>query len=121
MSGEQSGYDRRRHKRMNYNFPVQLQQLPQSSSAQIHNSISKDISEAGLQISSFYFYPVEHKMMLDLKLSEDSAPVRSLGRVIWISQIPYQEQYRIGIKFDELNEDCRLNLKRALSDYSPAD
>jgi len=121
MAGEQSGYDRRRHRRINCNFPVQLKQLSQSSTSQIHNSVSKDVSESGMQILSFYFYSVKHKIMLDLKLSEDSAPVRSLGRVIWISQIPYQEQYRIGIEFDELNEDYTMHLKRVLSDYSPAD
>jgi len=106
--------ERRKFARIKSDFPVQQRLMPQGNSQRIHNSISKDLSEGGIQLSSFYFYPVNTRIMLDVFLACDEEPVHATGKVVWIEQIPYQERYKIGVQFSDVNEDSRQYLHRLM-------
>lgn len=107
--------ERRRFVRVSADLPVKLKQIPQNNPVQIQNAISCDISEGGVQVWSFYFYPVQSRQMLEILLSPDTEPVRSVGTVVWIRQLPYQDRYKLGIEFSEMNEDGRLNLRELIA------
>lgn len=108
--------ERRKFARVQSDFPVQQRLMPQGNTQRIHNSISNDLSEGGIQLSSFYFYPVNSKIMIEVFLAWDEEPVHATGKVIWIEQIPHQERYRIGVEFSDLNEDNRSYLHRLIKD-----
>ncbi|MBU4305497.1 MAG: PilZ domain-containing protein [Candidatus Omnitrophica bacterium] len=116
MAGGASFVERRRFLRLNSDCPVQLKQMPQNYPVQIHNSISEDISEGGLQLSSFYFYPVHCKLLVELFVSQEAEPIKVVGRVVWVEQMPYQERYKVGIEFSDLNEESRVYLRQVISD-----
>jgi len=111
MDRANSAENRRRFPRLTKDVSVQLKQVPDNYSVKIHNSILRDISEGGLQISSFYFYPVNFRMPVEVSMSPDRPPVQGVGRVVWVEQLPYQERYKVGIEFTELNEHSRRQLR----------
>jgi c-di-GMP-binding flagellar brake protein YcgR len=112
--------ERRRFVRVASDHPVQLKQVPNNYPIQVHNAMSQDISEGGIQLSSFYFYPVHSRMAFDIFLSRDSEPVQGVGRVVWIEQLPFQERYKVGFEFSELNDDSLTHLQRVIADkFSP--
>jgi len=101
--------ERRKFVRMGSDFPVQLRHIKPNAPMQVHNSLSQDLSEGGIQVSSFYFYPVHSKMMVELFLNTDAASVKTIGKVVWVEQIPYQDVFKVGIEFSGLsafNQSC---------------
>ncbi|MCK4994926.1 MAG: PilZ domain-containing protein [Candidatus Omnitrophica bacterium] len=108
--------ERRENFRKNSEFPVQLRQIPQKNAGTIHNSMTHDFSESGVQLSSFYFYPVNSKMILELFPMHEMEPIMTVGRVVWVEQVPYQERYNIGIEFSDLNDESRVHLRQIVTD-----
>ena len=106
--------DRRKFVRVVSDLPVQMREMNDFSNT-IHNSLSHDISEGGVRISSFYFYPVNTKVKLELFLSQSLEPVKATARIVWIEQFSYQERYEIGLQFSDINEDGRYNLQDTIA------
>jgi len=106
--------ERRECLRKNSDFPVQLRQMPQKSVGIIHNSMTRDFSESGIQLSSFYFYPVNSRMVLEIFPTQDMEPIMTVGRVVWVEQVPYQDRYKIGIEFSDMNDESRVYLKQII-------
>ena len=104
--------ERRECLRKNSDFPVQLRQMLQENRVTIHNTLTHDFSESGIQLSSFYFYPVNSRMILEIFPAHDMEPIMTVGRVVWVEQIPYQEKYKIGIEFSDMNDESRVHLKQ---------
>ncbi|MFH1061579.1 MAG: PilZ domain-containing protein [Candidatus Omnitrophota bacterium] len=96
--------ERRKFVRVYSDFPVQLSYLKPDAPKQVRNSLSQDLSEGGLQVSSFYFYPVHSAMLIELHLNKDSAPIKTVGKVVWVEQLPYQDLFKLGIEFAELSD-----------------
>ena len=107
--------ERRKFPRKNADFPVQLRPMSQKNAGAIHNSMTHDFSEGGMQLSSFYFYPVDSKMILKIFPLNDMEPISSVGRVVWIEQVPYQDRYKVGIEFAEMNYESRMSLKQMIT------
>ncbi len=107
--------ERREFLRKDSDFPVQLRQMPQKSAGIIHYSMINDFSESGIQLSSFYFYPVNSKMILEIFPSHDMEPIITVGRVVWIEQVSHQEKYKVGIEFSEMNHERRVYLKQMIT------
>lgn len=107
--------ERRKFVRVGSDFPVQLRYLKPEAPTQVHNSLSQDLSEGGLQISSFNFYPVHSKMMVELFLNIDSAPIKTVGKVVWVEQFPYQDLFKLGIEFSELSDINHTRLRECIS------
>ena len=108
--------ERREYFRRSSDFPVQARLMPQKSTGTIHNSMTRDFSESGMQLSSFYFYPVNSKMILEIFPIHDMEPIITVGRVVWIEQVPYQERYKLGIEFSEMNDESREHLKQIVNE-----
>jgi c-di-GMP-binding flagellar brake protein YcgR len=108
--------ERRKFVRIDSDFPVQLKYMDSNSPGHVHNSLSQDLSEGGMQISSFYFYPVHSRMLMELYLSMDSEPVKTMGKIVWIEQLPYQDMYKVGIEFSDLNDKGHDSLKELIDD-----
>ncbi len=108
--------ERRKFIRIDSDFPVQLKYMKSNAPTQIHNSLSQDLSEGGMQISSFYFYPVHSKMLLELYLSLDEEPIKTVGKVVWVEQVPYQDLFKVGIEFSELSDISQTHVRELITD-----
>lgn len=107
--------ERRRFVRVSSDLPVQLKSFPQTYPLKMHNSLCQDISEGGVKLASFYFHPIRSKVIVEIFLSETVEPVKAIGRVVWIEQFPYQDRYRLGLEFADINEDGKVHLKEIIS------
>ncbi|MFH2137040.1 MAG: PilZ domain-containing protein [Candidatus Omnitrophota bacterium] len=111
MNNTRMVFERRCAMRTSFDLAVKLKQVKEDFSAKIHNSFSKDLSETGIQLSSFYFYPVNSRIMLETALLKDAEPVTIVGKVVWIEQFPYQERYKVGVEFVDLSQEIQLQLR----------
>ena len=107
--------DRRKFCRVLSDFPIQLQPVPQSRPGKIFNSLTQDVSEGGMKVSSFNFHPVNSRFMLEMLVSDDVEPIRSVGRVVWVEQLPYQDSFKLGIEFTDFSEEQKESLVDAIA------
>jgi c-di-GMP-binding flagellar brake protein YcgR len=103
--------DRRRFSRVPCDFPVRVEKVPKRSLADIENLLSEDLSEGGIRLSSPRFFPVQERMLLELDAPEEPGSIRALGRVVWVEQSSYTDQFRLGVEFADLSERDRSRLR----------
>jgi c-di-GMP-binding flagellar brake protein YcgR len=77
--------------------------------------LSEDLSEGGgAPLSSAEYLPVDSRILLDLEMPRPDDPIRTTGRVVWVEEAPYAEQWRVGVAFDELSKSTRTRLRRVV-------
>lgn len=104
--------DRRRFSRVPCDFPVKVEKVPKRSLADVENLLSEDLSEGGIRLSSPRFFSVQERMLLELDTPEEPGSIRTLGRVVWVEQSSYTDQFRLGVEFADLSELDRSDLRR---------
>ncbi len=70
------------------------------NSENTEGSLSCDISESGVKISCGKFIPLNTELVLEINLGAGCI-VDFVGRVVWISRMPFSERYQMGIQFIE--------------------
>lgn len=109
--------NRRRGLRADTDFSVKLKEIVHNRLPQIQNMLTRNVSETGLQLSSFNFYPVNTRLVMEASLSNKSEPVAVVGRVVWIEQLPYQERFKMGVEFSEMSEDARMQFQNTIQSF----
>ena len=102
--------ERRKHKRIQYKEPVQY---CVSEATIPKGCLSRDLSESGISIQSYEFFPLDTRVSLNWKLNA-SQFVDLKGKVVWIQQVPYSDSYQIGFNFTEaeLNPKIRDEIRQ---------
>jgi c-di-GMP-binding flagellar brake protein YcgR len=104
--------ERRQFARVRFDGSIGVEQIPQSLRSRRWHLMSEDLSEGGLRLSSPEFLPVEQRVLLDLDPPVMDAPVRVVGTVVWVEQVAYAAQWRVGVAFDELSKSTRTQVHR---------
>jgi len=91
-------------------LPVRLTQLKPTHSLE---TLTKDLSLEGVRCVSPTSLPVATQVSVELGLSPGTEPITLLGRMAWFRNLPYSEQFDLGITFTEINSQT----KRRLSTY----
>jgi len=60
------------------------------------------------------FLPVDARLLLDVQPPGPAAPIHATGRVVWVPEVPFTGQWRIGVPFDELTKSSRSQLHRTI-------
>jgi len=76
-------------------------------------TLSRDISEDGIQLLSEEFFPQNTEFVLKINLPNITKMVSAVGRVVWALRLPHSERYQLGLKFIEMNDMHRKDV----SDY----
>lgn len=63
-------------------------------------TVAYDLSESGLRMRLGEFLPLGTEVTVDIKLRTGRV-VECRGQIVWISQIPYSDQYQAGVEFVE--------------------
>ena len=104
--------ERRRFARVPFGAPVRAEQIPQPVPNRCCHLLSEDLSEGGLRLSSPDFFPVEQRVLLDVDTATMDDPIRVLGKVVWVEQVPYADQWRVGVEFSDVPTEARSRLRR---------
>lgn len=97
--------DRREFKRVGHREPVWYQF---NDSQQFGGSLSRDISEGGVQLNLNKFVPLNAGVELRMKM-DNGKVIDRIGRVMWVEKYPFVDRYRVGLKFKE-----QIKLKSSL-------
>ena len=104
--------ERRQFVRAPFGGAVQAEPIPQPSPNRLWRLLAEDLSEGGIRLSSPELFPVESRVLLDLDTPSLDDPIRVLGKVVWVEQVPYADQWRVGVEFSDVPKDMRSRLRR---------
>ena len=104
--------DRRRGVRVPLDAAVRAEKVPQPSPNRIWNLLPEDLSESGLRLSSPELFPVKSRLLLDIESEIPADTVRIVGIVVWVAQVPHQNQWHLGIAFSDVSDSGRARLRR---------
>lgn len=60
--------------------------------------VAYDLSESGVRLRLTEFLPLHTEVIMNTRL-ENGQVIECMGRIVWISQIPFSEHYQAGIEF----------------------
>lgn len=107
--------ERRKHRRLNFRFPMRYRLLPQSEDSTEHRRsaigvLTRDIGTGGLRFVSERFIPKSARLLVE---SPPLSPHwRIKAEVCWIQKMAYNERYNIGLSFQDGDKEVKeiLNL-----------
>jgi len=73
--------------------------------------VPEDLSEGGLRLSSPEVFPVQSRLLLEFDTEPPGGPIRAFGTVVWIAQVPFQDQWRVGVEFSDVTDGRRTRLQ----------
>jgi len=79
--------------------------------AHFRGSTAYDLSETGVRLRLTEFIPVNTEILMNIQL-RDGSYYEYLGRISWISQIPFMDQYQAGVEFSK--SDSLMDSKRKI-------
>ena len=107
--------NRRKSFRRKLECHLQIMEINAQQAHFIRNSFSLDMSEAGLSLLSFDFYPVNERIRLTVFSNAWIKLIETMGRVVWVKQLPHQRKYRVGVEFIETSEDTLQKIKKLMT------
>ncbi|MEA1052252.1 PilZ domain-containing protein [Lamprobacter modestohalophilus] len=109
------GRDQRQRQRVIYRDPVQVSLIGGPYDPRPHALLAEDLSESGLALTSAELFAVGTRLLMDLEPEQAAAPIRLIGRVIWVAQEGLQQRYRLGVTFEDLGAEARIELQRLVA------
>lgn len=101
--------ERRRYKRVNSTIPLQYKKLRQLSERTV-GAITNDVGEGGVRFIANEFLPLASRLVVEVFLPAQSAPIKAISKVAWIRKIVSTDQYEIGNQFLEVGKEDKINL-----------
>ncbi len=103
----------RRHKRVGISFPVECKSLPSQG---YFYTVSKDISLGGIRILSSEFLNKEDSLKVHINLINRVLSLKA--EVVWCNRERVSERYLTGLRFMELGEANRNELRSFLENIA---
>ncbi|MGA7980976.1 MAG: PilZ domain-containing protein [Chromatiaceae bacterium] len=103
--------ERRQFVRVPFAGTVRAALIPPPVRNPVWHLAAEDLSEGGVRLACGEFCSVECGVLLDLDTPSSSRPIRAVGKVVWVAQVPRQGQWRVGVRFTELSDAARSQLR----------
>ena len=103
--------EKRQTVRIGWDATVVAHPIPQTIANDRWQGLTQDISEGGMRLSCGTCVPVGSRLLMSLDQDMASEPIRAIGTVVWISQLPYQDRWSVGVEFASLAEHERARLR----------
>lgn len=96
--------ERRRLERREYvRVPESLQIIYETISGEkIEEHLTRDISQGGLRFSTRECIPRDSYLKIRLIFSKSLFSFEALAKCMWVREIPYGEEFEIGVEFIDL-------------------
>jgi c-di-GMP-binding flagellar brake protein YcgR len=104
--------------RINARLPIQFKDI-QRPIETYTGSLTKDISEGGVRLTSSDFLSIFTRLLLEISVPSFSRPIKAITKVAWIQKIPRSSQYNVGLQFMDMTEEDKKHLASFIS-KSPA-
>jgi len=94
--------------RMRYPIPIRFG----GERNRFQDSLMKDIGGGGVRLLSREFMPVDSKVKIEFFLTPASEALTAVGRVVWVTKVPYSSQHEVGIQFLDISEPNQNRIQR---------
>jgi len=91
--------EKRKAQRVRMDCPVQVREVTYVPCELLRNSFCRNISQLGLEIVSFCPYQVTGQVHVRILSDDYISLLEAIGQVVWVHRFPFQNKYRVGIKF----------------------
>lgn len=91
--------ERRRYTRVPENVQLSYEILPVAS---IKQYLTKDISQGGIRFFAHEFIPKGSRLKIKLSFPRTLFSFEALVQCMWIKEVPYGEEYEVGVEFVDL-------------------
>jgi len=107
--------ERRRAPRVPWDAPLLVEELPPPVASRPRPLLAEDVSECGVRASSPEFLPLGARLLISLDDESPAESIRAVGAVVWITKVPHQERWILGIAFADMPEEALRRLRRIVS------
>jgi Tfp pilus assembly protein PilZ len=103
--------ERRRFVRVPFAGTVRAAVIPPPFRNGIWHLTAENLSEGGLRLACGEPCSVECRVLLDLDTRGSATPIRVVGKVAWVEQLPNKQDWHVGVRFTELSDLARARLR----------
>jgi len=107
--------ERRRAPRVPWDAPLLVEELPPPVASRPRPLLAEDVSECGVRASSPEFLPLGARLLISLDDESPAESIRAVEAVVWITKVPHQERWNLGIAFMDMPEEALRRLRRVVS------
>jgi len=101
--------DKRRHKRVESNLPLQYKNLRRHSELPT-GSLTKNLSEGGVSFKSNEFISLACRLVVEISIPSIPKPIKAISRVAWIRKLPAGDQYELGNQFLDMAKEDKQHI-----------
>jgi len=109
-----STLEKRRHKRLDYNLPVQYKNLRKTGELPA-GSLTQNISEGGVCFKSSEFISLACRLVVEITLPANPKPIKAISKVAWIKKLPAGDQYELGNQFLEIAKEDKVHINNFIN------
>ncbi len=114
MISETNSDERRGCERVSWECQARLLPLslePKTPNVGMHQVIGRDISEGGLQIRSDRLFAIRARLLVEMESAEVPEGIQAVGSVAWISPIPTEDLWCVGIEFSDVGDGALASIR----------
>jgi len=90
---------------------IAAQPIPQTIATDRWHWLAQDISERGMRLTAEDCVPVGSRVLMSVDAELPAEPIRLVGTVVWVSQLPYQNRWSVGVEFADLAGHAQTPLR----------
>lgn len=105
--------ERRAGLRIPFRIPMRYRKI-ESTTKEFKGSLMRDISKGGARMTIFEFLPLNLSLATEIPLARGVRPVKSTGRVAWVTKAAYSDQYDVGIEFTGLETEDLVQINELI-------
>ncbi|MCK9430266.1 MAG: PilZ domain-containing protein [Candidatus Omnitrophica bacterium] len=91
--------ERRRYARVPESLQIAYEILPTDTTKQY---LTKDISQGGIRFFTHEFIPKDTRLRIRISFPRTLFSFETLVRCMWIKQMPYGDEFEVGVEFVDL-------------------
>lgn len=98
--------ERRKYKRMSVALPFNYKNLVYSQDS-IAEAYTKNIGGGGAKFAVTRFMPEDTRIKMSILIREGANPIDITSKIIWITKMPYNDIYHLGVEFVDITKEDR--------------
>jgi c-di-GMP-binding flagellar brake protein YcgR len=101
--------NKRKHVRVEFNFPLQYRNL-RKAGVMPAGSLTSNISEGGVCFKSKEFISLACRLVVEISLPNMDKPIKAISKIAWIKKLPSTDQYELGNQFLEITKEDKASI-----------
>jgi c-di-GMP-binding flagellar brake protein YcgR len=110
--------EQRRYVRIPVSLQIAYELLPADS---IKQNLTKNISQGGIRFFTHEFIPKGARLRIRISFPKTLFSFEALVKCVWITEMPYGEEFEVGVEFIDLPTEVADYLIRYINNFPNID